>query len=146
MQRMLELTDSDGAGEGPVARIGIFWFYRDQVFGRSCDLEEGHEYVPGILDAPYSHADLWENPHGFTIPFAELRDAEYQDVPRGRVVYAREPQRAIVYMDESIGSKAARQAVLDFFELSGARTEWRRDEHYTTDPDRLRKLFSEGED
>ena len=44
-----------------MAKIGIFWVYKNQVIGKACDLSQGDENIPGLLDSPDNHIDLWEN-------------------------------------------------------------------------------------
>ena len=125
-----------------MANIGIFWFYKKQVLGKACDFSKGQENVPGIIDCPYAHVDVWERDLRYATPLLELQDVEYHEIPRGRVVYAKSQNKIIVYMDRMIHSKEGKQAVSDFFQLSDVRTEWVTDEHYTTDPKQLNKLFS----
>jgi hypothetical protein len=124
-----------------MTKIGIFWVYKNTVIGKAHELSKGQETVPGMLDSPDSHADLWDS--GIAGQFPELRDVEYQDVPRGRVVYATEPGQAIVYMDARLHSPKIRRAVADFFEIADAATTWESDTHYTTDPNRIRELFDD---
>ena len=126
-------------------KIGIFWFYRGQVFGKACDLPEGQENVPGIIDSPYTHIDLWERDPQFVVPFSELRGLEYQEVPRGRVVYSKKGVRVIVYMDQAIYAAHGKQVVSDFFELNNTYTQWRTDAHYTTDPRSMDSMFTSGD-
>lgn len=124
-----------------MAKIGIFWFYKKQVLGKTCDFSKGQENVPGIIDSPYAHVDLWDSNLRYTIPFRELQDVEYYEIPRGRVVYVKTKNKVIVYLDRVILSKEGKRAVSDFFQLSDVSTEWVTDEHYTTDPKQLNKLF-----
>jgi len=113
-------------------RIGIFWIYKDVILGRSCPLSDGVENVPGLVDSPDFHVDLWENTPGFTTPFPELVGSEYQEVPRGRVLYSLEEDESIVYMDETLHSDKYKTMVSDFFDLDLCDIRWMTDPHYTT--------------
>lgn len=115
-------------------RIGIFWFYRKAVMGRAVELEVGEESVPGLLDSPDNHADLWENDPKLLAPYPELRDREYFDVPRGRVLWRRVDVTAIVYMDKKLFTDAIKAKIAVFFDLTASEIDWMTDPHYTTQP------------
>ena len=124
-----------------MATIGIFWVYKNTVMGKTRELKEGQETCPGMLDSPDSHADLWKEGDGYVISFPELRDTEYQDVPRGRVIYSTQAKQTIVYMDAVLHTVKIRRAVALFFQLGDADIKWETDAHYTTNPDRIDALF-----
>ena len=44
-----------------MAKIGIFWVYKNQMLGKACALSQEHENVPGLIDSTDNHIDLWEN-------------------------------------------------------------------------------------
>lgn len=113
-------------------RIGIFWVYRKAVMGRTVDLAEGEEGVPGLLDSPDNHADLWENDPKLLAPYPELRDREYFDVPRGRVLWRRDDATAIVYMDRTLFNDDIKVKIANFFDLATSKIEWMSDPHYTS--------------
>ena len=124
-----------------MAKIGIFWVYKNQVIGKARDLGEGQETVPGIIDSPDSHIDLWEFDASFVVPFPELKGSEYQDIPRGRVLYATKASKAIVYMDKVLHTQATRNLVADFFQLKNGEIIWKIDDHYTTQSSELDGFF-----
>jgi hypothetical protein len=126
-----------------MTKIGIFWVYKNTVIGKARELSESQETVPGMLDSPDSHVDVWEDDATIAARFPELRDVEYQDVPRGRVVYATADDQAIVYMDARLQSAKIRRAIANFFDLADAATTWESDTHYTTDPNRIREMFDD---
>jgi len=43
----------------------------------------------GMVDSPFQHIKEWENKHIYLPHFKELIASEYQELPRGRVVYLR---------------------------------------------------------
>lgn len=99
--------------------------------------------MPGLIDSPDSHIDLWEFDPSFIIPFPELKDSEYQDVPRGRVIYSTKINKAVVYMDKVLNSTETRKIVADFFQLNGDDILWKFDNHYTTTSSEIDGLFEE---
>lgn len=111
--------------------IGIFWAYRGIVFGRAVELTAGEEGVPGLLDSPDNHADLWEGKELLN-GYPELRGREYFDVPRGRVLWNSAQHQAIVYMDAKLFDAAIKARIADFFDLTTSEVVWRTDPHYTT--------------
>ena len=124
-----------------MATIGIFWVYKNTVMGNAREFSEGQETCPGMLDSPDCHVDLWQEGAGSVILFQELRDTEYQDVPRGRVVYSTEAKQSIVYMDKVLHTARVKRAVVKFFQLGDVDIEWETDAHYTTDPDQIEAMF-----
>lgn len=122
-------------------KIGIFWVYKNLVIGKTCELEDGQENVPGLIDSPDSHIELWEQNLGFTIPFPELNGSEYQNVPRGRVIYSTTTKKVIIYMDKVLHTKGIRQIISDFFQLADSKVVWKTDDHYTTQSDEVDDLF-----
>lgn len=116
-----------------MAKIGIFWIYKDQVVGKARALAEGEENVPGLIDSPDSHVVLWEQTLGFHKRFPELLDIDYQQVPRGRVLFDRKLGKAVVYMDKVLHIAKHKAALSQFFQLDAATTIYRTDDHYTTD-------------
>ena len=60
-----------------MSKIGIFWVYKDTVIGKARELEDGEENVPGLIDSPDSHVDLWEHHQCFLAQFPELAGTEY---------------------------------------------------------------------
>ena len=124
-----------------MATIGIFWVYKNTVMGKAREFREGQETCPGMLDSPDNHVELWQEGAGSVILFQELRDTEYQDVPRGRVVYSTQAKQSIVYMDKVLHTARIKRAVVKFFQLGDVDIEWETDAHYTTDPDQIEAMF-----
>ena len=105
-----------------MVKIGIFWVYKNTVIGKALDLYEGHENIPGLIDSPDSHIDLWENNSSFVLPFTELRGSEYQEIPRGRVMYSSKDNASLVYMDKVLhldGYTTESQIIYDYFDDHG---------------------------
>jgi hypothetical protein len=122
-----------------MAKVGIFWVYKGKVIGVARDIREGLD-CEGRIDSPDQHVSLWERERSFS----NLRKngAGYESVPRGRVVWFTQEQKAVVYMDKKLlKSSSARQHVAAFFALTPADVDWKSDPHYTTDPAEMDRLF-----
>ncbi len=124
-------------------RIGVFWFYNAVVIGRAIDLEAGEEGIPGVIDSPDTHSDLWEHDRRLLIPFPELRASEYHSVPRGRVLWQIEPPLARVYMDSVLFEPTIKDKIVKFFALESSKVKWGRDPHYSTSQKDLAELFDD---
>lgn len=123
--------------------IGVFWFYKQTVFGRAIEIEEGEESVPGIIDSADTHADLWDNDRSLLQDFPELRGTEYHKVPRGRALWLKDSETAKFYLDEVLFDPQIKAKLLQFFGLGESDVQWGRDVHYTTREDELSRLFDE---
>lgn len=124
-----------------MAKVGVFWIYRKNVVGRAIDLETGEEGVPGLIDSPDNHVDLWRKVVLWAFP--ELRDYQYFEIPRGRVIWDSNNEMAIVYLDVSLNAPEIRSAIARFFDLYDDAIIWRSDAHYNTNTEALNKLFSD---
>lgn len=123
-------------------KLGIFWVYNGKVFGRARPLAEGCERWPGLLDSPDDHMTLWED-RAFKKAHLHSAPADYTEVPRGRVIFSTKDNRAIIYLDETLSSAAARKRIRAFFDLESTPVTWKSDPHYTTDPEKLDAIFEE---
>lgn len=124
-------------------KIGVFWVYQGAVFGKARSVSEGQEGVKGLVDSPDDHVTLWEGPNGYRERFPELQYVEYQEVPRGRVLFQRSHGIPLVYLDKSLNNSATRELIARFFGFDPGRARWRGDLHYTTQPEDLDGMFSE---
>lgn len=123
-----------------MAKIGVFWIFRGVIFGKAVRLDAGVEGVPGVVDSPDNHIDVWDLDRPWAARFPELSGVEYQDVPRGRVLYLVKGVH-LVYLDKSLMSAAGRLLISEFFEISTGKSQWRSDVHYTTSRREIDQLF-----
>ncbi|RLJ22495.1 hypothetical protein DJ030_01415 [bacterium endosymbiont of Escarpia laminata] len=126
-----------------MGKIGIFWVYKGIVLGKSRALSEGRENIRGLIDSPDSHIELWEESTDFEIPFAELTGSEYQEIPRGRVIFSTKHTKYIVYMDEVLHQEITKLAISEFFGLRKNEIKWETDPHYVTDQRSIDRLFDD---
>ena len=126
-----------------MAMIGIFWIFKDSIFGRAVSIAEGEEAVKGLVDSPCNHVDFWDSDTDFRRQFPELAHMEYQQVPRGRVLYQTSKEAPLVYLDKSLNTQASRELISRFFGFTAEQASWRGDLHYTTRQNELDDLFDE---
>ncbi|WP_242096722.1 hypothetical protein [Sphingomonas sp. CROZ-RG-20F-R02-07] len=90
-----------------------------------------------MLTHDRGHAEFWDYLIGLGaarlraagIPMIPLT-AEYEEYPRGRVVYDRRQALFVAYADRRVQSAAFRTRVVAEFELEGRRIVWKMDSHY----------------
>lgn len=124
-----------------MAKIGVFWVYQHQVFGKTLSIEQGVESVSGLVDTDDNHVDIWEQllaTGGLPTGLAEF---EYQDVPRGRAIFSQKQQKLMVYLDKVLMNKELKQEIASFFDVLAHDVIWRRDSHYSITPDDIDRLF-----
>jgi hypothetical protein len=120
-------------------KIGIFWVFRGKLLAATYALAGVTEYGDAI-NSPTDHVSHWPQ---FQSQHPALRNLEYQDVPRGRVLFQKPTRKFCVYMDKALHNPKTKRAILKEFELPGSLTRFLADAHYTTDPEELNRLFSE---
>lgn len=135
----------------PAKRIGIYWVHDGRVVGLSCPLDEAEAGIPGLLDSPFTHVDAWPSVKAQNRLPPHL---EYDEIPRGRVLYAAEAQASIVYGDRAlIGAPRSvdlaepvmrhRKAIMEFFDMEPDKVIWRHDDHYIVGRDRIGRMLEE---
>ena len=121
--------------------IGIFWVYKDSVFGKAIPLEQGEDGGTGILDSPSNHSDFWEEDTSHSQRFPELLHFDYFRVPRGRVLFSLTEQPPIIYMDKTLFKAETKRRIAEFFNLENSEISWRSDNHYSSDQKEIDRLF-----
>jgi hypothetical protein len=123
----------------PAGKVGIFWVFQDMLLPGTFALSEGVEYGDAINGAT-DHVHCWPK---FQESHPALSDVEYQDVPRGRVLFMKPHRQFHVYMDKVLHTQKIKRALMKEFQLPAVGTKFLTDAHYTTDPGELDRLFSE---
>ncbi len=108
-------------------KIGIFWCYQNQIVGIAHDFKLSEQDSLGLIDSAYVHVNYWEE---LRSQIAELRHKEYEEIPRGRVIYNSLGNKTIVYMDAKLFKKRIAQQIAVFFELNFDDVIWKKDLHY----------------
>jgi hypothetical protein len=133
--------DSDnGSDKFPSdASVGPYWFVRDEtgknlLLAHRCALLKAEPYGR-FLTCPHGHCELWDRWR------AECRDArltaiarafEYEEWPRGRVVFDSELRRFLVYADAQIFRRDLQERILKRFGIPPHDALFLRDEHYVS--------------
>lgn len=123
--------------------IGIFWVYLGKVFGQAEPVTAGTEAVLGLVDSNLDHVTVWEKMASARHTLPELTGMEYQQVPRGRVLWQRKKSCHLVYLDKTLLAHETRAAIAEFFQFDKSHAVWKSDSHYTTATDELDRLFLE---
>jgi hypothetical protein len=85
-------------GLKPEARVGIFWVVNGEMLIDSTPLSEAEPYGD-YLTHPRGHAEVWEQ---YQQTGAVPSDMEYEESPRGRVIYNTKTQRFRFLADKCI--------------------------------------------
>lgn len=117
--------------------IGIFWIFNGKLLKSETDLEDGEDYA-GVVHSGLNHIDHWPT---LQRQHKELRLLEYQEVPRGRVMFFKRTKKFRVLMDKVLHTPRNKQMLLKAFNLPKTKTVFGTDPHYTTDPKDLDRLF-----
>jgi hypothetical protein len=83
-----------------------------------------------MVDSPFQHITEWEDKQIYSPNFKELIGSEYQELPRGRVVYSPLINRMTIYMDSSLFDNAYKAQLKSYFNLVNCKITWKKDSHY----------------
>ena len=112
--------------------IGIFWFYQGELISKKLLILDSSSDSLGIHDSPFQHIHEWENKHIFMPKHPELLGTEYQELPRGRIVYLNHKKLFVIYTDKACLNKEAKKQLIDSFCLPSSNTIFKSDPHYKT--------------
>lgn len=101
-----------------MAKIGPFFYIRSKLIYNACQISEGREQA-GKLDNSYGHDRLYDD---------YFRYGDYIDYPRGRVIWDKENEQAIIYIDPCINREPVIGKIAAAFELEKYVIEY--DDHY----------------
>ncbi len=111
----------------PESHVGIFWLFRDRLILDATPLSMAEPYGTALTH-PISHIDHWTRLQRNRAVPAEL---EYEESPRGRVVFDRREERFHLYADKCIlGRRDVIAAIMNAMNLPPDKTSEGRDEHY----------------
>lgn len=111
----------------PEPCVGIFWLFNGELFIDSTPLSKAEPFG-SALGHPTGHIDYWTRlQHTGTVP----AEVEYEEPPRGRVVFDGREQQFILYADKCILSRRdVVGQIMDAMHLPPGKTTEGRDEHY----------------
>ena len=65
-------------------KIGIFWYWNNEVLGVAHDFSASDIDSIGLADSNYAHIEYWEIIQSSN---KDLKYMEYEEVPRGRAIF-----------------------------------------------------------
>lgn len=98
--------------------IGPFFFIGGKLIFNACPLSLGREQA-GKLDNSYGHDRLYD---------ANFKAGDYIDYPRGRVIWDKENEQSIIYIDPCINNSEVLEKIVAAFEIGKYTVEY--DDHY----------------
>jgi len=84
-------------------RVGIFWLFRGRLIVDSTPVSQGEPYADHIGHAT-GHIDYWT---GLQERGVVPKEVEYEEFPRGRVIYDPKAERYTLLADKCILSRPA---------------------------------------
>jgi len=106
--------------------IGIFWIINGKVDGFKEPIENGEDYG-NTVQPSCDHFTYWGE---FVLRYPKLKLMEYDEIPRGRVVYdKRKSCFVILSSKEILKNRKLIRSICQFYGL-GKNVELRWDEHY----------------
>jgi hypothetical protein len=124
--------------EATAPSVGIFWLIettagRTQWLAAGCSLQAAEPYGD-FLTFPDGHYEVWGRWRRRKDLDAELRSLvrtfEYEDWPRGRIVYDRSKKRFTLYADAKLMKPEIIARIRERFALPSGHTSVDRDFHY----------------
>ena len=122
--------------------VGIFWRVPTangpKLVSHVVSLADADEYGD-FLTHPTGHYEIWEGWRAtgaaalkqIGLP-TEITTTEYEDHPRGRVVFDRHADRFVIYADRRLQKAAIIADIKDCFAITGKASIVRSDSHYVT--------------
>ena len=96
------------------AKVGIFWYYKNKVIGKTYSFSDAERYGD-FISPVLGHYDYWEE---IQKQLSELYYEEYENIPRGRVAYDLKKDCFVLLSSRKIiSSKSAVKAIKVFFSI-----------------------------
>lgn len=110
-----------------IPEVGIFFVLNGVVMQSSLPYTEGVVYDK-FITGPADHYSFWEQAQKWNL---HLQSLDYEEVPRGRVVYDSVSKTFVVYASKAfVNDPKLRSLILSEFSLRSAVTKFKSDEHY----------------
>lgn len=114
-----------------IGEVGIFWIWYDQLIQNSVPWWDTKWFEIGreqIYDFPVDHYTYWQR---LKKHVPNLVFLEYDEVPRGRVIYNKTKKTFCVYgSKKDMKSKKVQSLIKDGFSLYGKKVVFKEDSHY----------------
>lgn len=108
------------------AEVGIWWYFNNELIFHSVPAEEG-ENIDGFINDPISHNSYWRS---IIRRSPELRDYEYDQIPRGRIVKRVRDNQFYVFGPRYLMSKTVIRDLIKQSFMLPATTKFSQDDHY----------------
>jgi hypothetical protein len=108
-------------------KVGIFWLFNGQLIFDTSLLSDGEDDGE-FIDHPTGHTDYWEELQRLgVVP----RDVDYEEPPRGRVLFKKKSGRFALYADRCILKKeSAVKQIMNAMRLPARQTDVGTDGHF----------------
>jgi hypothetical protein len=124
-QENLRIAAAQDAGVGGV---GIFWIHEGFLLRRSTPYTKGEDYGD-FVNIHSDHRTIWGIEQWL---HPKLMEYEYDQVPRGRVVFSKRDGKFHIYGSEPfVKNEAEKMMVLEGFSIAASEAVFRFDEHYS---------------
>ena len=122
--------------ENVAPKVGIFWFVGSKMVASGCGLEAA-EVADDWLDYPGGHAEHWDEWRAAGSAWlkyngmpVEILSSEYDEHPRGRIVYDRRKRRFLLYADRRLQTSGRLAEICGTFALPDGAVDVLSDPHY----------------
>jgi len=107
-------------------KVGIFWFVDSAIISDTKTVTEADTY--GDFKNYGEHYKFWET----TVKrlLSKLRNTEYEDYPRGRVVYNYKEKKFIIYIDKKLDKDSYKKEIKNNFNITNYEQAFEFDSHY----------------
>jgi hypothetical protein len=123
-QKNVRIAAAQDAGIG---EVGIFWIHEGFLIQSSIPYTEGKDYAD-FVNGSTDHCTSWYSAQRLR---PKLRDYEYDQIPRGRVVFSRRDGKFHIYgSEEFVRNEEEKSMVLKAFSISADNAVFKSDEHY----------------
>lgn len=121
LKKTLKTPDNEA-----VPKVALFFYHDGKVLQASTPVIDAED-VGGWKNHDMSHADYWDI---YQIINRKFRDIEYEEIPRGRVVYNVPKDQFTLFVDLCLNKPDILAQLMGTFSLPSAKTEIGFDEHY----------------
>ena len=104
-----------------MANIGIFWIHKSIALDRM-------KPINGFIDSDFAHYKVWDE---IVSQNKDLYLYEYEEIPRGRIVFDVKQKLFIIYSNyDIINLDEAKKLIMDTFGLDNKAVSFQYDAHY----------------
>ena len=110
--------------------IGIFWCYNGIILAKKSLTLDVKVNSCGNRDTSFEHINEWETKRIYLPNFPELIGSEYQEIPRGRIIFSETSKTYTVFADKTCLNNRIKQAIKNEFNLNDCKVRFKSDPHY----------------